>query len=519
MSNYLSRVGPVAGGKYEVDIWESLQRFLIIGTEGGTLYEGEIELTLQNVNRVMMCIESDPYKVLKEVVRVSYNALAPKNDTAIFVMALLISKVDDSEFKRLVVEKLPLVIRTSTHLFQFVNYIEGNGLRGWGRSLRRAIANWYNNMDLESLCYQLVKYKNRHGFSHSDTIRLSHASTSDFLRNMVYKYVASYGTSGINPSEFNGTAGNIIYADHCVNQTDEKEEVLSSIVEHGLPMECIPNKWFYDPDIWKALLLKMPYIAMVRNLANMTRAGVFSDKECLKMLVSKIQDKELIKKSRIHPINILNAMVTYNSGRGVNGKNCWDPVEDISKALDYAFQTSFGNVVPTGKRILFALDVSGSMDWEQGSYNKTALTPRDISAAMSMITCKTEDNVIVTAFSHELMEVEDDSWNGSIDKYIRYLKSFRFGSTDCSLPIIYAIQNSVPLDAIIVYTDSQHNTGNDTFTQSYNRYVNKMGIKPKVIVVAATGNFYSLLPEGPNFYNIQGFSADTPHTISWILKS
>ena len=39
----------------------------------------------------------------------------------------------------------------------------------------------------------------------------------------------------------------------------------------------------------------------------------------------------------------------------------WTPVREVVDALDAAFYTAFGNVEPTGKRLLLALDVSGSM--------------------------------------------------------------------------------------------------------------------------------------------------------------
>ena len=45
----------------------------------------------------------------------------------------------------------------------------------------------------------------------------------------------------------------------------------------------------------------------------------------------------------------------------MRGKHTWTPVGQIVDALDAAFYTAFENVEPTGKRLLLALDVSGSM--------------------------------------------------------------------------------------------------------------------------------------------------------------
>ena len=42
-------------------------------------------------------------------------------------------------------------------------------------------------------------------------------------------------------------------------------------------------------------------------------------------------------------------------------KRSWFPVQRVVDALDAAFKTAFGNVEPTGKRMMLALDASGSM--------------------------------------------------------------------------------------------------------------------------------------------------------------
>ena len=68
-----------------------------------------------------------------------------------------------------------------------------------------------------------------------------------------------------------------------------------------------------------------------------------------------------MRKARVHPIALLSALRTYAAGRGVRGKHTWTPVGQIVDALDAAFYTAFENVEPTGKRLLLALDVSGSM--------------------------------------------------------------------------------------------------------------------------------------------------------------
>ncbi len=65
-------------------------------------------------------------------------------------------------------------------------------------------------------------------------------------------------------------------------------------------------------------------------------------------------------------------------------------------ALDEAFYLSFKNVPATGQRILIALDVSSSM--EGAKIMNSSVTAREASAAMSLVTLRTEPLCQVVGF-------------------------------------------------------------------------------------------------------------------------
>src|SRR3954453_5206046 len=78
-----------AGGyAWAVDDWTRLDRFLILGSEGGSYYIGEQTLTRENAEAVLRCIKSDGPRAVKRIVAVSHQGRAPKNDPAIFALAL-----------------------------------------------------------------------------------------------------------------------------------------------------------------------------------------------------------------------------------------------------------------------------------------------------------------------------------------------------------------------------------------------------------------------------------------------
>src|SRR3954463_8788306 len=54
-------------------------------------------------------------------------------------------------------------------------------MRGWGRSVKNAVSDWYLQKNADQLAYQLVKYQNRDGWSHRDVLKLAHPRTNDAI--------------------------------------------------------------------------------------------------------------------------------------------------------------------------------------------------------------------------------------------------------------------------------------------------------------------------------------------------
>ena len=199
MADYLKRVteAPVpqsealpgmaansAGGyAYPVDDMTRLRRFLILGSEGGSYYAGERKLTLDNIDAVKRCIQDEPYGVIKEIVNLSVARRAPKVGTLLFTLALVASRNiksqerEDEDIRHAAMAALHQVAITGSHLQMFIDYVDG--MRGWGRSLRSAVANWYCERPVRNAAYQAVKYRSRYNWTHRDLLRKAHPKTTD----------------------------------------------------------------------------------------------------------------------------------------------------------------------------------------------------------------------------------------------------------------------------------------------------------------------------------------------------
>src|SRR5688500_11498925 len=78
-----------AGGHaWAVDMWTRLRRFLVLGSEGGSYYASEWTLTRENAQAVEQCVREDGLRAVAEIVRVSIDGRAPKNDASLFALAL-----------------------------------------------------------------------------------------------------------------------------------------------------------------------------------------------------------------------------------------------------------------------------------------------------------------------------------------------------------------------------------------------------------------------------------------------
>jgi 60 kDa SS-A/Ro ribonucleoprotein len=494
-----------AGGySFAVDDWKRLDRFLVLGSEGGTYYINARKLTRENAQAVHRCIQTDGCRTVARIVEISEAGRAPKNDPALFALAMCAGLGNDST-RQAALAALPQVARIGTHLFHFMEYVEG--FRGWGRGLRRAVANWYAHQNPDGLAYQAIKYQQRDGWGHRDALRLSHPKTESL--NPIFKWITKGEISDNTPG--------LILAFEAAQRAETEKVVIDLITTRGLPWEAIPPQWLASPDIWKALLPRLPMTALLRNLGRMTANGAIKPlSQEAGIITERLANQEAIKAARIHPLSVLVALKIYEQGHGEKGNLSWSPIRQIVDALDTAYYLSFGNVESTGKRMMLALDVSGSMSW--GKIASMPITPRVGSAAMAMVTARTEANYIVTAFSHQMVPVSI-SPRQRLDDVVKILENISMGGTDCAQPMLYALMSRIQIDAFVVYTDSETWFGKTHPVQALEMYRQKLGIPAKLIVVGMTSNGFTVAdPNDAGMLDCVGFDLSTPQVISDFVK-
>lgn len=538
-----------AGGySFPVTDWVRLDRFLVLGSEGGSYYASERTLSMENAEAVIRCIHADGLRTVARIVELSEAGRAPKNDPAIFALALCL-KLGDVDTRRAAKDAVPRVCRISTHLFQLAQAVSGLG--GWGRLTVKAFADWYRLQDAHRLALNLVKYQQRHGFRHKDLMRKAHVGRgpSTLAHQALYRWVSCDGnldarhveriakdgrilSEGSYPALSRETLPRIIEGFERAQAAQTPKESAALIWEYGLPRECVKTDHLRDVGVWEALLLSdkgMPLTAMIRNLGKMANVGLLAPlSDASRHVVSRLSDRDALKTARVHPMSLLMALRTYEKGRGVKGSLRWVVDRRIVAALDEAFYLAFDSVVPTGKKWLLALDVSGSMT---APVMGTPLSAREASAAMALLTMKTEKTYHVIGFTAQSSGLRMDRQNAnlwsaavaeldlhhrmSLTDVLRKTSQLPFAGTDCALPMLYATAHKLEVDVFVVYTDSETWAGSIHPVQALCEYRQKMSRAAKLIVVGMCSNGFSIAdPEDAGMLDVVGFDTATPDVMA-----
>ena len=242
-------------------------------------------------------------------------------------------------------------------------------------------------------CLQAVKYRQRYNWNHRDLLSKAHPKAASSVFNDFFAWI-THGTMALDDPNFA-----LIHAYEQAKTADPK--VLAALIRaYDMTWEMIPSEQLDKPEVWEALAERMPLTALVRNLATLTRVGTIAPMKSAWVCerLNAIGNARTEDFARIHPINVLSALLTYRSGKGARGSNTWTPVPQVVDALDQAFERSFDTAPQTNQRFYLGIDVSGSMGSGEVA-GIPGLTPRMAAAAMTMAIARREPNYYIAGFA------------------------------------------------------------------------------------------------------------------------
>lgn len=546
-----------AGGYvFPKDAWTRLRDWMILGTTGGTYYLGEDKHTELNAGFLLAALAEDAERVvaLAREVTAGRPPLAPRPRQALFSVAAALAGADPAG-RQAAKAAFPGVVRTTDHLAQVFGYAKQLGGkktdRGTspvsGRCARSAYASWFDAADADRLARRCLKGLQRktpagEAFALRDALRIAHPSAGParaVLRAAAEAedeaaLAAASRKAGQMRALYGWLAGNVTDADAREAVAEIDLYLTAKAVGHGAqavkivregrtPWEYLPSEQLRSPEVWTALAEVIGCGALIRNLARMTQCGALRPySAAVKVVQRRLTDPAELAAARIHPADAWLALKVYASGRSQPSPKApvrtWTPVPGVTDALDECAELAFGHTAPSGKRLLIAVDSSGSMAWGGMSLGISPIgSAYQVASALATILMRLEPDAHV-------IDVDTSVHASRITRRSRISDVWAHpasgGGTDLALPFQWAMsQLNTPVDGIVVLTDGETWAGRQHASQALAQYRQHVNPKVRVIVVAMTASGYQINEPGDSgVLNVAGLDASLPQMVTGYLS-
>ena len=507
--------GRSGGWMFKADSWQTLRRCLLIGTAQGSYYAGKQELTQDFATVLRSAIAQDPDRVASEIIYASDGRAL--NNSAPLLALVLLSMGSQPAAKAAFLRSFPQVVRTGSHFYEWLSY--SKSLRGFGKVVRQAGRQWLSNPDGTALAYQLLKYQQRHGFSHRDALRLFHVKPPSPDHDRLFAWV-SQGWDGLPPEPPAPALRQIWWYEWLKRHPDRP---CHAIQQGKLTHEMAAPVGQMTVKAWTLLLESMPIGALLRNLGSLTQLGVLSPQshkakkanQALKRVAQVLTSSDHLRRGRIHPIDVLKALKTYRSGGSLGqSRKTWEPLPAVVEILETALDRSFMALPATGKAILHAVDVSGSMGYY--TVGSLGLTCCEVATTLALASAKAEKKAIIRGFATEFRDLgitAADSFASAIAK----ASDQNFGGTDAAVAYGWALRQKVWVDLFCFWTDCETWAGRQHPSQALGEYRRKVNPKAKAVYVTLVPSGISLVdPQDSQSWDVAGFDPTTPRLLQLI---
>lgn len=137
---------------------------------------------------VQMLEEKRGKEILAEVEKYNEDCTPSQKDMLLFTIALCM-KSKDNELKQHANKTFLLLCKTARDLFTFLEFHKKLSSetcnRGYGRSLKRTLTEWYNRQDPMELAVLTMKEFSYGGWTHKDVISLAHIKGKSEGKNYI----------------------------------------------------------------------------------------------------------------------------------------------------------------------------------------------------------------------------------------------------------------------------------------------------------------------------------------------
>jgi 60 kDa SS-A/Ro ribonucleoprotein len=254
-------------------------------------------------------------------------------------------------------------------------------------------------------------------------------------------------------------------------------------------------------DDWKAIARKAPWQMTRMNLNTFARHEVF-DKELTPVISNRLRSRELIKKAKVFPYQLLAAW--YSTGKDV-------PAE-VREAIQDAMEIALENVPGVEGNVYVFPDVSGSMQSPVTGFRPGATSAMrcvDISALVAAAMLRKNGQTKVVPFEQSVCSLELNRRDSVLTNATK-LASIGGGGTNCSAPLKLINDRKEHADLVVYVSDNEswvdrpHGQSTETLRQW--QILKARCPKAKMVCIDIQPYGTTQAPDREDILNVGGFS-------------
>lgn len=486
---------------YRRNLEEQVIRILMTNTLEGTFYASRPQITLEALEILFEIRRRDPQFLAKALIYARNTGFLRLIN--IVGLAVLSTSYNTAPF----LAAFNRVIQIPDDVRDFIMVCEsGRVRRGYGGVAVEAVKNWLNNMSE----FHAIKYSGKNGMRR--IINRTHPKPSD--RTMEERFGwAVYGWSdvGEEPSPTNPQ----IWAYERLKRATDEPDIIEAIRAGRLPWEVVvPVVKKMTLGIREELMRQMGFDALLRNLNNLERNGVFENPDNLRFYISRITDPIALRRAKVFPFRLYQAWRAYKSKSNHN--------PEIAHALETAMENSIENIPTIAGRAAIGSDVSGSMSGTITRNSKVRYI--DICGIYTAALYKKLANTLVIPFEGFVVDNFRIDPEDSVLAITEKLADIGGGQTAVGAPIQHLIDNNIDVDIFIGITDNEdwaYGYGHETrgsFLELWGEY-KATHPQAKAFLITITPDRSAVAPPSvQDVYFIYGWSSDVVNYISLIAS-
>lgn len=277
--------------------------------------------------------------------------MMPRRDEGFMAIAYCLRRTKSKELRQYIYANIGEIMVTDIDLFMFVKYAtllnlpeeassvpanSGNSatipsqtgppsatVHGFGRGMKRAIGQWYNNKSSAELCNIMGRRRGLYRWTHRDLFKLCHMKFDESQQDKVQIMKAMYNRGVKVLREMDTLAAQerstgsmirlcqIFRFKMCEDATDGA----NMFVRSGFELDQVPSHFLTDATFWTVSLPHVPYADMLRVLLTLHGYGLLGKHPVLKQLfVERLGNREQIRSSGVQPLHLLSLIKGYKAG-------------------------------------------------------------------------------------------------------------------------------------------------------------------------------------------------------------